>query len=66
MGAKKLIVEYPHVFTFEMKRWECHALTPLLNVKGNDPSKRLSNFYHVIPWVRESLKLQLIKLKNRK
>jgi len=31
MGAKKLIEEYPHVFTFQIKRW---GVTPLVNVKG--------------------------------
>lgn len=41
----------------------CHASD---ECEGHYASKRLSNFYHVVPWVREPLQLQLIKLKNRK
>jgi len=61
MGAKKLIVEYPHVFTFQMKR---RGITPLINVKGIMRQKVIK-FYHVVPWVREPLEFQFIKLKNR-
>jgi hypothetical protein len=61
MGAKKLIVEYPHVFTFQMKRW---GITPLKNVK-DIMRQKVVKFYHVVPWVREPLEFQFIKLKNR-
>jgi hypothetical protein len=61
MGAKKLIVENPHVFTFQMKRW---GITPLKNVK-DIMRQKVVKFYHVVPWVREPLEFQFIKLKNR-
>ena len=44
-----------------MKR---RGITPLINVKGT-MCQKVIKFYHVVPWVREPLEFQFIKLKNR-